>query len=85
MRTGYLNEALLSPADHQRSAETMGADLCRLFGLDPSRYSPAYLRGCAMSAARLLGRHFAFTVDPVETPQEQSEVTLFEESMNHGA
>lgn len=85
MRTGYLNESLLSPAEHQRNAEAVGADLCRLFGLDPDRYSPAYLRGAAMSATRLIGRYFAFTVDPVDTDQEHADVTLFEDSLNHGA
>lgn len=81
MKTGYLQDATTTDGEHRRHALAMGADLCRLFGLDPARYSDAYLRGAAMSAVTLLGRYFAFTVDPADTPADQSDVRLFQEAM----
>ena len=85
MNTGYLNSDLLSDGHKSRASERLGADLCRLFGLDPARYSPAFLRGAAMATAQLLGRSYAMNeAMTFDTPDEQHSITLFTESL-HGA
>jgi hypothetical protein len=84
VRTGHLNSDLLPEEQKHRSAVRIGAELCRLFGMDPTRYSDAYLAGAALAAATTLGAFFSLgfsTMDLAETPEDRHAQTVFREAM----
>ena len=82
MNTGQLNDAILPEAEKHRAALILGRKLCRRFGLDPDRYSSAYLVGCAMDVATLVGEVYAFgsTESIPTTDTEHAAIRLFQET-----